>query len=83
MTVIGYQRADFTVKGSGERITGCNVFVSYPVDPSQGKGQAVERIYVSDHKAESLGIKLDALVGKAVEVRFNRYGKVQSLAAEN
>lgn len=82
MTVIGVQRADFTIKDSGERITGCNVYVSRPIDPSQGKGQAVDRIYVSDHKAEGLGIKLDSLIGKTVEVYYNRYGKVQSIVTE-
>ncbi len=83
MTVIGVQRADFTARETGERITGCNVFVSRPIEPSQGKGQAVDRLYVSDHKAESMGIKLDTLVGKTVEVYYNRYGKVQSIVPES
>ena len=78
--VIGFQRSDFTVRGSGESITGYSVFLSRPIEGNDGKGLSAERVYLSDGKLAACGFDLANAVGKAVIVSYNRYGKVQSLA---
>ena len=81
MKLLGAEKNDFTSK-SGEKITGFNCFFSRPIDPSRGKGVAVERIYVSDARLAANGFDPLANVGKDVAVLYNRYGKVARIAVD-
>ena len=78
MKIIGFERSDFST-ADGKSITGCNVYISRDIAPGKGKGQAVERIYLSDAKAEKMGIDLAADVGKNIQVFYNRFGKVDQI----
>ena len=79
MRLIGFERADFVAKDTGAAVTGCNVYLSRPVVAERGKGQAVERVYVTDARAAENGIDLNSLVGKDVVVNYTRRGKIQSI----
>lgn len=82
MKLIGFERNDFTVRETGAKITGYNVFLSRPVDASRGKGIVVERQYVSDNKLETAHIDLQSLINKDVRVLYNRWGKLETLTLE-
>lgn len=82
-TVIGYERADFKPRDGNEEVKGCNIYLAYNIAESRGSGQAVERVYISDAKAERMGIKLADLIDETVKVYFNRRGKVEAIVAED
>lgn len=79
MKVTGFERSDFTLKDTGERVTGFNVYLSRTISSDRGRGQAVERVYMSDRKLTEQNINLEALHGKDVIVSYSRYGKVQNI----
>lgn len=78
MKIIGYKRTDFKAK-DGTKITGYNVFVENEINPQQGKGVQVERIYLSDNKLTRESINLDAMLNKEVKIYYNRFGKPDSI----
>lgn len=78
MTIIGYERADFSTK-DGTKVTGVHVYVGRPAAPTLGEGSVVERVYVSDRKIEACGLDLSKAIGKEVQIYYNRYGKVASI----
>lgn len=78
MKVVGVERSDFST-ADGKAITGCNVYIARDIAANKGKGQAVERIYLSDAKVEKMGIDLMATVGKEIQPYYNRFGKVDQL----
>lgn len=80
MTVIGFERSDFTPRGTDTRITGYNVFLARGVDPTKGKGTATERIYLTDARLAACGFELDKALGKNVTIMYSRYGKPVSIA---
>ena len=79
LKLIGYERNDFTVKNSGEVITGYNIYMSRSITQERGKGQAVERFYMTDAKLNSNGFDLGGALGKDVNVYYNRWGKVERI----
>lgn len=79
MKMNGFERADFTIKESGERITGYNVYLTRQIANDRGRGHATERVYLTDRKIEENEIKLEDLLGKEVIVSYNRYGKPQTI----
>ncbi len=79
MKIVGFERSDFTVKESGDRITGFNVYIGRQIVADRGRGQAVDRIYLSDRKISESNIHLEELQGKEVVISYNRYGKVQTI----
>ena len=78
MKLIGVERSNFST-ADGKAITGCNVYIARDIAPTKGKGQAVERIYISDAKAEKMEIDLTASVGKEIQAYYNKYGKVDQI----
>ena len=80
MTLLGFQRSDFTLRDGSATITGFNIYLAQPIPADKGKGRSVERFYVTDAKISACGFDLTAAVGKEVAVRFNRFGKIDSLA---
>lgn len=80
--VIGIVRNDFKLK-DGTQITGVNVFLSDPIDPAKGKGVMTDKVYLSDHKISNNHIDLDAIYGKNVCPRYNRFGKIEDLEVVN
>lgn len=82
MKIIGYRKADFTTK-DGVEVTGYNAYIATEIDPRYGKGDAVERVYLSDAKIAREGIDLAKLMGKEAKIYYNRYGKVDSIVAHD
>ena len=78
MKLVGIERSDFKTQ-DGKPITGCNVYISREIASAKGKGQAVERLYVTDDKAATMSIDLAAAVGKEVQIYYNRYGKADQI----
>lgn len=76
--ILGYRRADFISK-DGQTVKGCNVYIGDDIT-RDGAGLAVERMYLSDRRAETTGIDLAALVGKHVTVLYDRRGRIASIA---
>ena len=81
MKIIGYERSDFRTQ-DGTEVKGCNVYIARQIQEKNGKGQAAERLYVSDNKADKMGIDLAALVGKEVSVFYNRFGRIEMIRPE-
>lgn len=79
--VLGYRRADFTSK-DGQLVKGCNVFIGEEIT-RDGAGLSVERMYISDRRAATMGIDLAALVGKHVTVLYDRRGRIASIKVED
>lgn len=78
MEVIGYERNCFRTKDNTE-VSGYNLYLTVPVAAEVGKGTAAERIYLSDAKLAATGIDIDKLVGREVQVIYNRNGKVSRI----
>ena len=79
MRVIGYLRSDFVPRGSTEEIRGFNVYLTVPVDQSVGKGVAADRVYLSQRRLDMDGIDISSLVGKEIDVIYNRNGKIAKI----
>ena len=79
MKLSGFERNDFRVRDTGEVITGYNVFVSRPISTERGRGQATERVYISDRRIEENRIKLEEMIGKEILINYNKYGKPQTI----
>lgn len=72
--VIGIQRREYDSKKTGQHVTGYNIFVAYQQNGVDGV--ACESLWVSD----DLFLNADILVGDKVNVMYNRYGRVASIA---
>ena len=78
--LIGYERSDFSAK-DGTMITGYNVYIGTPVSANgDGDGMKAERLYISDNKLAKQQIDLAALMGSDIQVFYNRFGKIASIA---
>ena len=80
MKVAGYERHNFSVEG--QEIHGYYVYLSRPLSGTDCKGQAFDRIYITDRKLEASGLVIADCIGKTVLVVYNRFGKVQRLALD-
>lgn len=80
MKVIGFERNNFVVDGN--EICGYNVYLTRPLSGDDSKGQAAERIYLTDTKLAANGLALNELMGKSVTVYYNRFGKVKMLTLD-
>ena len=80
--LIGYERSDFTVKETGTAITGYNLYLSRNIVSDKGKGQAVERVYLTDAKLAANDFNPSAALGKDVSVYYNRWGKVERICLD-
>lgn len=75
MQLIGCRKSEF--KGdNGELVTGWNLYVLLDDDEKNEKviGQQCDRIFVTEQKLE--GVDPSLCVGSAIEVVYNRFGKV-------
>ena len=82
MKMIGYRRADFTTTDKIE-ITGYNVYIATEIDPRNGAGDMVERMYLSDAKIAREHIDLEKIIGREIRVYYNRYGKIDSIVLQD
>lgn len=80
MKLIGFRRCDFTAK-DGKEIKGFHVYIGSEIKADQGGGYAVERNYISAEKLARSDVSLDGLLGKDINLLYNRYGKVEQLIA--
>lgn len=74
MTVIGYRKTGFDTK-DGKHIDGYNIYCAYPLD--KGEGDGAERLFMTVDKL--LGCGYNPTVGDNIVVRYNRYGKPDSI----
>ena len=81
MKIIGFKKSDFVAK-DGTQVKGINVYLEEPIQ-NNGKGTATDKFYLSDAKAEKMGINVEALIGKEVKVTYNRWGKVDFIKEVN
>lgn len=82
MTIVGVERANFRTK-EGADITGYNIYISRPIAPDRGNGDAVERVYMTDRKLEANGIDISKMVGEKVMIYYNRFGKAERIMLES
>lgn len=75
--VVGYRQANFKGR-DGQEIRGCMVYLGEEI-AHNGAGLAVERLYLSDRRAEAMGVNLADLVGKRVVVMYDRRGRIASI----
>ena len=78
----GYRRADFVAR-DGTKVTGYNVYLTSAIDPRRGSGMETERMYLSDAKIARENIVLADLLDKPVRVFYSRFGKIETLGAED
>ena len=76
-TIIGWFSTSFTGQ-DGVTVEGQTLFVTEVIDPKRGEGVSAERIFLS--KAKLAALDFTPAVGQEVEIFYNRYGKVASLA---
>lgn len=82
-TVLGLKTTNFEPKDKpGTRVVGVTAYIGYK-DPDV-TGQKVENVFLSDTKMDNLGICIPengfkALIGREIEVEYNRYGKLANL----
>lgn len=72
--VVGVRSTNFTAKETGEVISGKTVFVLY--EDEKVEGFAAERIFLK----ESLLAHYQPVLKDIVDIQYNRYGKVESIA---
>ena len=72
--VVGVRSTNFTAKETGEVISGKTVFVLY--EDEKVEGFAADRIFLK----ESLLAHYQPVLKDIVDIQYNRYGKVESIA---
>lgn len=72
VTIIGKKGVSFTSK-EGNPITGMTIFFAFETDGVAG--MATDKVFVPTAKMPTK----DVVVGKDVDLYFNRYGKVDSI----
>ena len=69
---------DVSFKGKdGNPIIGVNLYLSFPVDPENGKGDETEKYFISENKLPEISSVLE--YKSYVNVIFNKYGKVDDI----
>lgn len=48
-----------------------------------GEGQATEKVFISDKKDSLYANALQLNIGDKIDIRFNKYGKIDSIFIEN
>lgn len=72
MTVIGTRKSSFDTKDTpSQRITGYNIYLTEPIDPKRGVGEACERIFLTEDKLNGF---LPS-IGDDIIVTYNKFGK--------
>ena len=79
-TVIGVERSCFHSRSGGEEVRGYNLYLASDISADRGAGSRVERLYLSDVKAETWGLDARELLGHTVQALYNRWGKLASLS---
>ena len=74
--IIGVKNVDYVSKKTGNRVTGFNLFVTHEEDGVEGL--ASDRIFVS-----TSNIDFEPAVGVLCDVRYNRFGSVESVIEVN
>ena len=74
--VEGIEHVNYTIKASGDKIDGVNVYLSKPIT-GDGQGVKFEKVFFSKERYSAL--KNGIAIGATVIPRYNRYGKVYSL----
>ena len=73
-TIIGIRPSSF--KGdNGEKVSGMNIYYTYPLD--KGTGLGAERVFMTDAKLAGCGYQ--PLPGDEVQVEYNRFGRVAKI----
>lgn len=80
MKVIGFRRVDFAGT-DGKQITGYSVFCAFPIRSDSGAGMGVDKIFLSDRKLAEC--QYMPSLDDEVNVSYNRFGKVDSVALVN
>lgn len=82
MTVIGYERSDFVAKETGAEVKGVQLYLARAIVPDKGKGNAVDRVYLTDAKLAANHFDPAGAIGKNVALYYNRWGKVERISLE-
>lgn len=72
--VVGYRVVSFKDE-SGRMVNGYNLYLTRPGDPDKMSGTECQKLFIS-----SQYVKYGPVVGDTVQLFFNRYGKVSSIA---
>lgn len=75
--IIGIFNTEFVAK-DGTEIRGKTLYLTDPIDPKRGQGEAADRCFLSEAKLAALGFTL--AVGQHIDIYYNRYGKIASIA---
>ena len=73
-TILGKRPVSFTAS-DGKIITGTTVWAGAEIPDGEGFGLACDKFFITTDKMP----KADIVVGKDVEIFFNRYGKVDKI----
>lgn len=74
MEIVGIRPSSFKGDG-GEQISGKNISLMYPLEKGEGYGS--ERVFLTDAKLNQQDYQ--PVVGDAVTVVYNRYGRCDSI----
>ncbi len=70
--LMGYRMVDFTDK-TGKHVSGVSLYVSYPLNGVNGS--ATDKLFVRPELFRDLAV----VPGDDLDIRFNRFGKVDSI----
>lgn len=76
MKIVGTMSTSFEGK-DGTRIEGMTIHTLEAIDPKRGTGEAADHFFISKAKLATLDFK--PAVGQAIEVLYNRYGRIGAL----
>lgn len=77
-TLVGYERSNFVTK-DGKEITGCNLYIAQKINPKDGNGMRVDRVYLTDAKIESSSLNLKDALNQEINISYNKWGKVAAI----
>lgn len=82
-TVVGKKKTEFTPKEkNSDTIRGMNLHLTIDIEKG-GEGKAVEKVFISDKKDSLYADALQLNIGDLIDIRYNRYGKVDAIYVEN
>jgi|GEM_PF-815440 len=82
MKLIGFERADFKIRATGEEVTGMQLYLARSITPDKGEGSAVERVYLTDRKLATNNFDPMSALGKDVVLYYNRWGKIERITLD-
>lgn len=80
MRVVGYIESNFVPRNSEEEIKGYSVYLTLPIDQAGGKGMMTDKIYLSQRRLAADGLDINTLLGKDIQVIYNKMGKIAKIA---